>query len=403
LCHQTGIDPDGFIRRAKNDPAALRDVLGAYASEVQASGKKAAYVAKTFDTLRSWLRFNSVDAGRNLFPRLSGRRNETLENERTPTQDELRQLLGALSPRGRVVALLMAHSGLRPGAIANVDGTDGLRLDDLPELRLDGEPRFQRVPFVIRVRSATSKNSRSYLTFGSPELAEAILVMLRERQSKGDELRSSSPLVASLGAGVSKSGKGPKGAGGFVATKSISLDLRDAIRRVRPGGQTFRPYCLRSYFSTQLLIAESKGLAIHDAREAMLGHDLGVSGRYNLSRKLPEHVIEELRAMYERSLPLLTAIPASPATSNEEIFRFLLERAGVDPSEITALGTLTSAKVMKKLREIDEASQTATSTVMPGTQKVVDATAVEAWIAKGWRFVSPLNGSKAIVESPRSD
>jgi integrase len=394
----TGLSPAEIVRKAKDHPEKFRSLLSEYAVAQQHRGRRAVYVRKHFDALRSWLGKNGVrDVD---VPKLSGRRNETIENERTPSQDELRILLGALSSRGRVVALLMAHSGLRPGAIANIDGTDGLLLRDLPELTLSPEPKFEKVPFQIRVRSARSKNAKSYVTFGSAELAEAILVLLRDRLSRGETLSSDRPLVASLGAGVGKGGAKSKGPGGYVTTKSITMDLREAIQRVRPGGETFRPYTLRSFFSTQMLIAESKGLIVRDAREEMMGHDLGVSGRYNLSKKLGEHVLEELRAMYDRSILYLSTTPGV-STSNEELFQMILGGAGYDEVAIRALGTLTADKVRDAIRKKQESDGRASGPVQPGQQKVVDATAVEAWIEKGWRFVAPLNGSKAVIEAPK--
>ena len=56
--------------------------------------------------------------------------------------------------------------------------------------------------------------------------------------------------------------------------------------------------------------------------------------------------------------------------------------------------------MLEEIRKAREAASRADAPAAPGTQKVVDATAVEAWIEKGWRFVAPLNGTKAVVEAP---
>ena len=56
--------------------------------------------------------------------------------------------------RGRVSIALMAFSGLRPETIGNFKGTDGLKLSDLPELRInEGKIEFVKVPTIVRVRS----------------------------------------------------------------------------------------------------------------------------------------------------------------------------------------------------------------------------------------------------------
>ncbi|MFN4337240.1 MAG: hypothetical protein ACK4FV_06660 [Candidatus Nitrosocaldus sp.] len=53
--------------------------------------------------------------------------------ERVPSKDELTRILRMATPRARVAIALMAYSGLRPESIGNYDGTDGLRLSDMPE------------------------------------------------------------------------------------------------------------------------------------------------------------------------------------------------------------------------------------------------------------------------------
>src|SRR5208337_3179854 len=107
----------------------------------------------------------------------------------------LRRVLDRLSPRGRVMALLMAHSGLRPGVMGGYGGSDGLSLGDLPELKLGRRPSFGTVPFVIRVPARLSKTRKMYTTFGSQELASALLGYLDERHSQGEPLGPDSPVV----------------------------------------------------------------------------------------------------------------------------------------------------------------------------------------------------------------
>jgi len=50
----------------------------------------------------------------------------------------------------------MAFSGLRPQVLGNYDGSDGLRLSDLLEAKIDNEKKlieFTQIPTLIRVRS----------------------------------------------------------------------------------------------------------------------------------------------------------------------------------------------------------------------------------------------------------
>jgi hypothetical protein len=54
----------------------------------------------------------------------------------------------------------MAFSGLRPQVLGNYDGSDGLRLSDLLEAKIDNEKKlieFTQIPTLIRVRKPLSK------------------------------------------------------------------------------------------------------------------------------------------------------------------------------------------------------------------------------------------------------
>ncbi|MGI0128558.1 MAG: hypothetical protein ACREEC_00110, partial [Thermoplasmata archaeon] len=149
------------------------------------------------------------------------------------------------------------------------------------------------------------------MTFGSAELADTLTAYLRERRtrprwSKGsivrpESLSRDSPLLAVRDTETDT---------GFVTVKALASELRAAITKVVPSDTSWRPYVLRSYASTQLLLAEARGHITRDFREAILGHDLGISGRYNLSKKLQPTMIEEMRAAYKRCEPFLSTIPS---------------------------------------------------------------------------------------------
>jgi hypothetical protein len=76
--------------------------------------------------------------------------------------------------------------------------------------------------------------------------------------------------------------------------------------------------------------------------------------------------------------------------------------AGLDGAEVGRLGPLNSEVVLGALHRAKESSAGADSPAVPGQQKVVDVTAAEAWIGKGWRFVAPLNGSKVVIQAPEA-
>src|SRR5271157_6169878 len=137
FCEQMKVDPAGILRRARRQ-TEIRDLLDRFV-EMEVGKKRATwYIHSSVIAVKSWLRFNDrplrlpVELPANS---VSVRR----EDERVPTVDELRSVLLAAKPHERAVVVLMAHAGLRPGAIGSYLGDDGLRLKDLPELHYAGD------------------------------------------------------------------------------------------------------------------------------------------------------------------------------------------------------------------------------------------------------------------------
>src|SRR5208282_5368562 len=174
LLERLGVDAESVVRIAREDPDKLRDRLVRYAGEQKRAGRLDTYALKSFDGLRSYLEHRHVRFDG--YPKLAPVKGQSLANERVPTPEELGRVLEHLSLRGRVIALLMAHSGLRPGVVGSYGGEDGLRLEDLPELKLGRKkPTFEETPFVLRVPARLSKTRTAYTTFGSIQLASTLL------------------------------------------------------------------------------------------------------------------------------------------------------------------------------------------------------------------------------------
>jgi len=103
------------------------------------------------------------------------------------------------SPRTRSSISLMAFSGIRPQVMGNYDGTDGLKLADLPDLIITNNGKsvsFAHIPAMIIVRATLSKTRNKYFTFLPAEGCEYILGYLRKRISSGEILTIHSPVIS---------------------------------------------------------------------------------------------------------------------------------------------------------------------------------------------------------------
>ena len=103
---------------------------------------------------------------------------------------------------------------------------------------------------------------------------------------------------------------------------------------------TWRPYVLRAYFDTRLLIAENNGKIAHAYRQFFMGHKGDIEARYTTNKgRLPEEFIEDMRESYRKSLEYLetTKVEVSEDRLQNALRRQLLLVAGFDGDEIDEL------------------------------------------------------------------
>ena len=127
----------------------------------------------------------------------------TVENEKVPTHDELKRIVLAASLRDRVCVILMAHSGVRPQVLGSYMGDSGLRLGDLPDLKIDhSTAEFEKTPALVRVPASLSKADFQYITFLSEEGCDYLREYLESRMRDGEKLTKESPVVTAKTAEV---------------------------------------------------------------------------------------------------------------------------------------------------------------------------------------------------------
>ncbi|MFA5895341.1 MAG: site-specific integrase [Thermoplasmata archaeon] len=399
------ITADVYLRRLghvcatrSTSPSALlalgskerRDFAADLVSDMEEAGRAGSYVLSTLRAVKSWLAFNGVALEHPIKVR-GAQSTPTLEKERVPTQDELRRILLAASPRERCAAVLMSHAGLRPETLGNYRGTDGLRLGDLPDVRIKGKTViFDKLPAQVVVRPELSKSGRRYFTFLGPEAADYVKAYLEERMRDGERLNEESDIIAPA-----------------WSTKAFltSINVSDAVRKaIRAAGFAWRPYVLRAYFDTQLLLAESKGKTTHAYRQFFMGHVGDIEARYTTNKsRLPPDLVEDMRDSYRRSLPFLeTTKPADREAELKASFRRqMLLVSGLSEKDIGKMDLegMSDADLQRIVRERLVGAPDGKGNDSPNSsrQTVVPLSAVETYLEQGWEWVAQLPDARAVL------
>ncbi|MEM2951168.1 MAG: site-specific integrase [Nitrososphaeria archaeon] len=389
FCSQIGKSPKEFVGL---DDREIKNVLMDFVSRMEAEGYAGGYISTVVKAVRSWLSFNDREIKFRL--KIKGAEDTpTLKDERVPTKEELRKIFLSGDKKTRAACVLVAHSGLRIEVLGNYSGDDGLRVKDFPEMRIEnGRVVFDKVPTMVVVRKELSKARHQYFTFLSEEGCEYLRDYLEERIRKGEKLTPESAIIT------------PK-----VKMKEFikAINVGDIIRSaIRKAGFPWRPYVLRSYFDTQLMLAESKGIVLRDYRVFWMGHKGDIENRYTTNKqKLPPDVIEDMRESYRKAQELLQTTVAKEEMSREEILatfnRQFLIMLGYSEKEIEKLGDL-SKLTSEQMKELVKNKSMQALGLNGNTQKVVKLSEVKQWILQGWEYVTTLPPDEAIIRLPKS-
>jgi len=381
-CKQLNLTPQKLLTLNDRELAA---VLADFVSKLEGEGKAGSYIESCIKAVKSWLAFNMRELKVKIKIR-DASDTPTLRNERVPTQLELKKIFICADVRGRVACVLPAHSGLRIETLGNYTGTDGLRIKDFPELSIKGEEIvFDKIPTMIVVRRELSKAGHQYFTFLSEEGCEYLKSYLESRLKKGEKLTPESPILRPKVA--------PKP---FIRSTNVSDMIRATIRKA---GFKWRPYVLRSYFDTQLMLAESKGLILRDYRQFWMGHKGDIENRYTTNKcRLPENVIEDMREAYKKAQEYLQTI--KPETSKEKLVeefrKQLLLVAGFTKEEINKMDIMgiSDEEFQETIRKrlLENRNEDC------GTQKVINLNELEKYLEDGWEYVATLPNKKVIIK-----
>ena len=283
FCEKFHTAPQNLIQK---DPQTITDILDDAVAVMEAEGYSPGYIKSNLVAVKSWLDHFGLKPTRRIKIR-NADVPVTLADEKVPEREELTEMLVLGSLKARAIKQVMAKTGVRPQVIGNYRGTDGLRLKDLPELAITSTgATFLSYPPMMIVRPELSKTKQQYFTFLTTSAATTLLTYLNKRIQSGEKLHPDSPLIPT------HSSKRP-----FLTSALVSREVRKSLRP----RFTQRPYVFRSFFDTQLLVAEAKGKIPHDFRVFWMGHKGSIEARYTTNKhRLPESLIKEMKAAFKR-------------------------------------------------------------------------------------------------------
>lgn len=185
---------------------------------------------------------------------------ESTNDDRPYTTEEIQRILSVCDLRTRVMVLLMASSGMRIGALHSMQIGD-LSVPDSAIIKIS--PTY-RIQVYARTRD-------KYYTFCTPECAKAIDDYLDYRKRCGELLKDESPLFRRQFNRFSINKPLP------ISQPSVMKAIDDALKRSGvKTSESMRSHAFRKRFMS---ICEQKGMKSINVK-MLLGHDIGVSGHY---------------------------------------------------------------------------------------------------------------------------
>ena len=361
FCEVDILTPMQLADLAIRDLRAVTDLIQDHITWMEEQNKSPGYIESTVTAIKSWLRHFDVEIKRRIKINES-ESTPTLEHERVPNESEISEIFNRTSLRTAIEMSLIAKAGLRPQVLGNHDGTDGLVIKDIADIVIeDGKAMCVATPPRITIRRTLSKARHQYFTFLTEGGTRKLLAYLNDRLARGEKIGPDSAVIAPDTSYKVYRGKntGKK----FLPTRRISQDVREAFRpRFR-----WRPYVLRAFFDTQLLMAESRGKIAHDFRVFFMGHKGSMEARYTTNKGvLPNALVKEMKSAFKRSQEFLD-----------------LEMKTDDQLEI----------------QDHETGDLETTMVHQAIQIIAKLDQAEKMISQGWRLVATLPEEKAVFEN----
>lgn len=381
FCNDNKTTPIKFIKLKERE---RERIILSHINKMTQDGAAGSYIHASLKAVKSWMLWNNLEIKKKI--KINGvSSTPSLKNETVPSQDDLKKILNSADTRERVAISMVAFSGVRPEVLGNYNGTDGLTIGDFPELEInDGTVSFTKTPTLIKVREELSKTGNQYFTFLGPEGCQYLKAYLESRIQHGQKLDKDSPLIVPV-----------RQKPHFIRTINISDVVRSPMRLA---GNNNRPYVLRSYFATQCMQAESKGM-LRDYRTFFMGHKGDIEHTYTLNKNhLSTELIDKMREAYTSALQYLET-SYDPRTINNaitsEVKTTLLRLTGFSDEETKELIEKSEDEVINIIKE-----KLGQKTSQIDVQTIVSPDEAESYIRQGHQFVTALPDGRWILRTP---
>ena len=401
FCEQRHTTPSKLVTIGTANPKQVEDMLHDHVQQLETEGYAPSYIKGVLKAAKSWLSYNYVELKRKIKV-ANADMAVTLQDERVPTREELKAVLNHASVRARASAGLIAFAGLRPQVLGNASASDGLTVGDIPDLKIvDGKAVFQTVPAMVIVRSTLSKARHRYFTFLTSEGCEYLAAYLDKRIASGEIINESSALIT-LSQGYLMKGKNKDAGKKFITTPAITKEIREAILPVIKA----RPYVLRAYFDTPLLLAESQGKIAHAYRQFFMGHKGDIEARYTTNKgRLPDELLTDMRRAFRESERFLSTATAEVQEQDRkqlllEMWREQAKLYGIDPMKIKIEKQRDGKPhgIEDEMLAIKDAIAKARGLNVESYEgKLVAEEELVSYVQSGWDIVKELRSGKVLV------
>lgn len=407
FCEQHNTDPISLVQRGKENKKWIEDLLFDHTTMMEKAGSAPGYIVGVLKHVKNWLAFNDIEVKKRV--KIQGANEAvTLADERVPTQAELKELYARGDLRSHAATALVSQAGIRLEVLGNYSATDGLSIGDLPELVIEnGLVNFRATPALVVIRPSLNKSRHKYFTFLSTEGCTIVKAYLDDRLKRGEQFSPDTPVIA-VEFGYEKHGKNKEKRARFVNTRNISRIIREAMR---PRFQ-WRPYVLRAYFATQLLLSESHGKLPHDYRVFFMGHKGDIEAKYTVNKgKLPTELMEDMRAAYLRSEEYLITTPRGEIDKKAvalEAMRRVAQAFGIDPMKVKVERQRQLKRELEPEEELDLLQNEIAVRRQPVNSngfrnQIVAEDQLITQLDMGWEIVKEVSGGRFLIKKANNN